>query len=268
MVYSTNFHEPELPTLLHTPVASAHDMSCMQVKPVPSDSLPHFDLMKSEDRKEIIEDRKYYNLAEMLSASIEAGNYRMFKFSEEGEQIPMKEDIRFKRPLTLGEFIKAFGFHKSVFCEAFPHRREEMDRYQRLSLFYEYHRMFTPGPHLLLQKALSLTGVSLIQRFTLLSHHEDTRACSISHSLTHTSEFCFLTSKRDTTFHPYNHNHDSHVSPHNIIGETDFVITSTTEDAKGTPASLPTNVSTPVKQGMAKWIVLKQISGKKRGSVL
>ena len=40
-------------------------------------------------------------------------------------------DPRLLKNLTLGEFIVAFGKYKNIICEVIPHRRTELDEYER-----------------------------------------------------------------------------------------------------------------------------------------
>lgn len=63
-----------------------------------------------------------------------------------------KEDVRLKHALTITEFINAFGRYKRVMCDAYPERREALDRYEEIIVFisdvygpcsYEYHKLFS-----------------------------------------------------------------------------------------------------------------------------
>lgn len=64
-----------------------------------------------------------------------------------------KPDPRLNRKLSIEEFISAFGIYKNIMCEQFPHRRAELDLYERDvvemstryggSGFYEYHKQFS-----------------------------------------------------------------------------------------------------------------------------
>ncbi len=55
--------------------------------------------------------------------------------------------------LTISQFIQAFGMYKNIMCKAHPHRRQELDLYERDILdmssrfggsgFYEYHKTFS-----------------------------------------------------------------------------------------------------------------------------
>ncbi|XP_046546633.1 uncharacterized protein LOC124256711 [Haliotis rubra] len=272
---SPHFTGHNLQTLIHTAERSAPE-SCMLSKPVPSDTLPHIDPVKGEHKKDIIEGRKYFNLAKLLSASTESGEYIMSEFSAEGgEQISMKEDIKLKRPLTLGEFIKAFGIYKAVFCEAYPHRRDEMDKYERLivdiasqyggSLFYEYHRMFATRAASFVCKGIIIDWSIIDTRiYTTVTSGRRTRACTICQSLTHTTEFCFLTSKKDSHFHPYHRNHDSHGRPRSIIDGDEICNNFNDRGCKRDPCIFAHRCITCRKEDTADWIAPKLISGEKR----
>ena len=111
-----------------------------------ADSLPHVNTVPPSIRKAIIEG-KDVNLASLLIPYHLNTNY------SEDEKKAEKHDSRLSKTLTIGEFISAFGTYKSVMCEVFPQRREELDLYERDivemvtryggSGFYEYHRLFS-----------------------------------------------------------------------------------------------------------------------------
>ena len=69
------------------------------------------------------------------------------------EYIMKPGDPRLSKNLTLGEFIVAFGKYKNIVCEVLPHRRTELDHYERDVVemannfggtrFYDYHKAFS-----------------------------------------------------------------------------------------------------------------------------
>ncbi|PJE77841.1 hypothetical protein CI610_03229 [invertebrate metagenome] len=76
-----------------------------------------------------------------------------FRGSGDNNTPESKPDHRLNRVLSLGEFIQAFGTFKQVMCGTFPHRRVELDLYERDIIdmaswfpghgFYEYHCQFS-----------------------------------------------------------------------------------------------------------------------------
>ena len=109
------------------PTTRPVDISQSQVQATPSnmlgqlvasDSLPHIDPVNPTLRKQIIEGRDV-NLALLLRPTGETGEYRRLEATNETDPTHVREAFR-HRPLTLGEFIKAFGIYKAVFCEAYP----------------------------------------------------------------------------------------------------------------------------------------------------
>ena len=85
------------------------------------EELPQMDLVSESLRKRIIEG-KDINLASLLIPYFEID----LATSDKKE----KFDMRLKRSLSITEFITAFGRYKRIMCQAFPRRREELDRYE------------------------------------------------------------------------------------------------------------------------------------------
>ena len=80
------------------------------------EDLPHMDLLSSSERKQIVEG-KDVNLATLL-----------IPYYETNIKDKDKDNIHIKRPLSITEFITAFGKYKRVMCQSFPERREELDK--------------------------------------------------------------------------------------------------------------------------------------------
>jgi hypothetical protein len=107
---------------------------------VSPEDLPHMDLLSSSVRKQIVEGRDV-NLATLL-----------IPYYETNIKDKDKDDIRIKHPLSITEFITAFGKYKRVMCQSFPERRKELDKYKAIYVeiynvygdkFYEHHKLFS-----------------------------------------------------------------------------------------------------------------------------
>lgn len=107
-------------------------------------TLPLVETVSQQLRTNIIQGRDV-NLAALLIP--------YFRGSGDNNAQDMKPDHRLNKSLTIGEFIQAFGTYKQVMCTAFPHRRVELDLYERDIVdmatrfpgngFYEYHCQFS-----------------------------------------------------------------------------------------------------------------------------
>ncbi len=91
------------------------------------------------------------------------------------------------RSLTIQEFVLAFSIFRSVMCEVYPNRREELDAYLRDihdivemssrfgSGFYGYHRAFSAkAASFLLNHQVTLIGLSVTQ----IIHYDILRSAS------------------------------------------------------------------------------------------
>ena len=166
---------------------------------VSPEDLPHMDLMSNTLRKHIIEGRDI-NLATLLITYYDINN-----------KDKDKEDVRLKRPLSITEFITAFGRYKRVMCQAYPDRREELDKYEAIIVgiynvygdkFYEYHKLFSlkSANALMLHKLKvdwSIRDRDLLQ---LVSAGARSKSCNICGEVTHEGKFCPL-SDRQTNYH-------------------------------------------------------------------
>lgn len=122
-----------------SPCSGNNIMPTSQKFGVSPEDLPHMDLLSSSLRKQIVEGRDV-NLATLL-----------IPYHKTNNKDKDKDDIRLKRPLSITEFITAFGKYKRVMCQSFPERREELDKYEAIIIeiynlygdkFYEYHKLF------------------------------------------------------------------------------------------------------------------------------
>ena len=185
--------------------------AAMLGKATPSGDLPHVEIVSPQLRADIIQG-KDVNLASLLIQG----------FTSEGEQsqrsilvgtecIPLKplRDHRLSRQLNLGEFVKAFTIYRNIMCEAWPHRRTELDAYLRLivdmaqdfggSTFYEYHKLFSARAAALLLNYNIRVDWSRRDNdlYCKLFAGRRAQACSICGSLGHPTGFCPLSQSRE-----------------------------------------------------------------------
>lgn len=169
-----------------------------------SSDLPHVENVSPQLRNDIIQGRDV-NLASLLIQG----------FTSEWEQcqrtilvgadvIPLKplRDHRLSRQLNISEFIKAFTSYKTVMCEAYPHRREELDAYLRMVVdmahdfggfvFYEYHKMFSARAASLLSNYGLKVDWSKKDNdmYCKVFAGRRAHACLLCSSLSHATEFC------------------------------------------------------------------------------
>ena len=169
---------------------------------VPSDSLPHVDIISPSVKKDIIMG-KDINLASLLIPGYRTD--AMDRHLVQGSEIiPLKalSDSRLNRALTLPEFILAFEIYKNVMCEAYPQRRVELDSYQRNIVemsnkfgglaFYEYHRAFSARSASLLQNHnIKINwGLKDTNLFCMTFAGQTAISCRICNSKIHTTQFC------------------------------------------------------------------------------
>ena len=120
-----------------------------------------------------------------------------------------KFDQRLHRDLSIGEFIHAFGIYKSIMCEAFPYRRQELDLYERDIVdmatryngkgFYQYHKQFSAKAYAYL-KYQNIPVDRSVRNNTLFCNifaNLNPMVCSVCSSTNHTTPFCPHTSPMD-----------------------------------------------------------------------
>ncbi len=108
-----------------------------------AETLPLVEIIHPTLQRQIVEG-KDVNLAALLIP-----NYHMPTDPVPGHKV----DQRLNNVLTISQFIQAFGMYKNIMCKAHPHRRQELDLYERDILdmssrfggsgFYEYHKTFS-----------------------------------------------------------------------------------------------------------------------------
>ena len=118
---------------------------------VPSECIPHIDIVSDSLKKKIWEG-KDVNLAALLIPKHESDKAANQDKGAITVNLSNLEDSRLHRKLTISEFITAFGKYKRVMCVKYPERRVELDRYEANIIdisnvygprFYDYHCEFS-----------------------------------------------------------------------------------------------------------------------------
>ncbi|CAC5412752.1 unnamed protein product [Mytilus coruscus] len=92
-----------------------------------AETLPFVETISPQLRKNIISGMDI-NLTSLLIPYYSGSGTHELSLSEDKTN---KSDPRSSRSLSLGEFIQAFGIYKNIMCTTFPHRRSELDLYER-----------------------------------------------------------------------------------------------------------------------------------------
>ena len=165
---------------------------------VPSECLPHIDIIPEKLKKKIWEG-KDVNLASLLIPKVDK------QHRDDDNQIIVnintQEDPRLSKSLSISEFITAFGKYKRVMCMKFPDRRVELDRYEANIVeisnvygakFYDYHCQFSArAASALLDCNIkidwAIKDVALLQ---MVTSNAIINECQVCKSTTHSTEFC------------------------------------------------------------------------------
>lgn len=158
-----------------------------------SESLPLVETVSPSLRQQIITG-KDVNLAALLIPYFHGQSDPSCHQSE-------KPDARLNRTLSLQEFILAFGVYKQVMCNAHPHRRIELDLYERDIVemgtrynhgFYEYHKQFAlkAAAQLRYNNILIDWSVRDNTLFCNIFANQRPNTCSLCNSTLHTTNFC------------------------------------------------------------------------------
>lgn len=168
---------------------------------VASHDLPKIVNVSETMRKNIVQG-KYVNLAALLIPAHEMSDGRSI-MDISGNEIRIKgsQDPRLNKSLTLSEFLVAFGRYKSVICDAYPNRREELDLYEADiidmatsygTVFYDYHVQFTMNAASWLQQKKIKVDWSVRDNdiFIKCTAGRKAAVCAICNSTLHMHEFC------------------------------------------------------------------------------
>lgn len=122
----------------------------------PADKLPRIEIISPTLRQAIIAG-KNVNMALLLLPDADVGEMRALSLTMSmdpltGFPVKMRKDARLQKMLNISEFYQAFAIYRNVMCEAFPHRRKELDDYLGIInelhlqfggfVFYAYHKSF------------------------------------------------------------------------------------------------------------------------------
>ena len=178
---------------------------------VPSDSMPHVEIVSPALRKEITTG-KDVNMACLLIPNYTPGENanRHILIGDEPIALPALKDHRLNRRLTIQEFIKAFTSYKNIMCEAFPFRRGELDAYLRDVVdmstkfqgfaFYQYHLEFSARAAALLLNHNVKVDWSKRDNYLYTSVFAGQKAntCTLCASFSHATPYCHLATSRET----------------------------------------------------------------------
>ena len=178
-------------------------MTTMRQPGVPAENFRNVEIVSPQLRSQIIAG-KDINLALLLMPNTEStSEHRRIDF--DGIEYAMKPgDPRLSKNLTLGEFIVAFAIYKNILCEVMPHRREELDQYERDVVgmanqfggtrFYDYHKAFSAKAAALLHQRHIKVDWSIRDNslFCTMFAGMKINTCGMCYSVNHASDFCPL----------------------------------------------------------------------------
>ncbi|CAG2203843.1 unnamed protein product [Mytilus edulis] len=163
-----------------------------------AETLPFVETISPQLRKNIISGMDI-NLTSLLIPYYSGSGTHELSLSEDKNN---KSDPRSSRSLSLGEFIQAFGIYKNIMCTTFPHRRSELDLYERDLVdmatrypgkgFYEYHKRFSAdaAAHLRHNNIPVDWSIRNNTLFCNIFANIKPNTCSICSSTFHSSSYC------------------------------------------------------------------------------
>ena len=178
-------------------------MATMRQPGVAAESFRNVEIVSPHLTSQIIAG-KDINLALLLMPNTETtSEHRRVDF--DGIEYVMKPgDPRLSKNLTLGEFIIAFARYKNIICEVMPHRRAELDQYERDVVemanqfggtrFYDYHKAFSAKAAALLHQRHVRVDWSIRDSglFCTMFAGMKINVCGLCSSVNHGSDFCPL----------------------------------------------------------------------------
>lgn len=178
-------------------------MAAMRQPGVAAENYRNMEIVSPHLRSQILAG-KDINLALLLMPNNETtSEHRRVDF--DGTEYIMKPgDPRLSKNLTLGEFIVAFARYKNIVCEVMPHRRTELDQYERDVVemanqfggtrFYDYHKAFSAKAAALLHQRQIKVDWSIRDNglFCTMFAGMKINVCGLCSSVNHASDFCPL----------------------------------------------------------------------------
>ena len=118
---------PNMPPQI--PMEEAMGNPLLADRGIPSDNLPHIEVISPNIKAQIISG-KDVNLAALLIPGFN-GDIIQRTIAVGSHVYPLKPltDTRLTKRLTLSEFVKAFSVYTAMMCSAYPQRREELNQY-------------------------------------------------------------------------------------------------------------------------------------------
>jgi hypothetical protein len=173
-------------TLLDTPGVASHN-------------LPQVPIVNTKMKRDILAG-KNVNMASLLSPHISDQAGRELVVGE--VSIALKsQDQRLQRNLSIQEFIQAFNIYKSVMCEIYPNRRQELDTYLTTIItmtsqfpgpgFYEYHKQFAARASQFLEQGVKVDwAIRDEYLFVTIFTGKRAQQCAVCGGGSHSSGFC------------------------------------------------------------------------------
>ena len=147
-----------------------------------------------------ITDGKYVNLASLLLPEFDTPYFTSNDLSGLELLRQSRRDHRLDRPLSISQFLKAFGIYKRIMCEAFPQHRLELDLYEADignifqyygDIFYQYHVQFSKKAAAYLEKGIKVDWSKRNKDlFQFLVGGVKTKTCDHCSQSDHESPFC------------------------------------------------------------------------------
>ena len=178
-------------------------MAAMRQPGVAAENYRNMEIVSPQLRSQILAG-KDINLALLLMPNNDTtSEHRRVDF-DWTEYIMKPGDPRLSKNLTLGEFIVAFARYKNIVCEVMPHRRTELDHYERDVVemanhfggtrFYDYHKAFSAKAAALLHQCQIKVDWSIRDNglFCTMFAGKKINVCGLCSSVNHASDFCPL----------------------------------------------------------------------------
>ena len=116
-------------------------------------------------------------------------------------ELNTKKDVRLEHNLSLEEFNRAFRKYRNIMCNAYPHRKAELEQYEADinetthnygPCFYTYHKMFSAKAATAITEHNILINWSKVddKLLNLVTHNVQSRACNLCGNFDHSSKFC------------------------------------------------------------------------------